>query len=110
MLNYILLQATGAEGSGLMNIGLIIALVFIFYFFMIRPQQKRQKEIRKFREGIKDGDNVVTAGGIHGKVRKIKETQFYLEVAPGVLIRVEKNMVYPSAEEAATDVEANTTK
>ena len=60
--NTILLQET-AQG-GVSGIFMIVALIAIFYFFMIRPQQKRKKEIRKFREALAKGDNVVTAGGI----------------------------------------------
>lgn len=105
-LTYILLQGSPND-SGLMNIIMIIALVVIFWLFMIRPQQKKQKEIRKFREGIKSGDRVITAGGIHGKVKQVKETSFVIQIADGVCITIDKGSVYPSAEEvqAATDNE-----
>ena len=107
MLNFILLQAEAQQGaSGLMNIGLIVVLVLVFYFFMIRPQSKRQKEIRKFREGVQKGDAVVTAGGIYGRVKAVNDTTFLLEVANGVTIKIDKNSVYPSAEQAQTDAEA----
>ena len=92
--------------QGMMNILMIVLLVFIFYFFMIRPQQKRQKEITKFRQGVVVGDRVVTAGGIYGKVRGIKDTTFAIEVAPNVVITIDKNSVYPTAQEAQQDVEA----
>jgi len=59
MLNNILLQA---QGTGWANILMIVVLIAIFYLFMIRPQQKKQNEIKKFREGIKAGDRVVTEG------------------------------------------------
>ncbi|MCM1483974.1 MAG: preprotein translocase subunit YajC [Muribaculaceae bacterium] len=100
----IMLQA-GADNAGLMNIGMIILLVVIFYFFMIRPQQKKQKEIRKFRENISAGDRVVTAGGIYGKIKRVKETTFVIEIANNVDITVDKGSVYPSAEEAQKDAE-----
>lgn len=89
--------AAQGGGAGLMNIGLIVLLVVIFYFFMIRPQQKRQKEIRKFREGVAEGDKVVLAGGIYGKVRRVKENTFSVEIAQGVVVNVDKGSVYPSA-------------
>ena len=60
MTNFILLQA--AQGGGLSGILMIVALFVIFYFFMIRPQQKRQKEIKKFRESLNKGSKIVTAG------------------------------------------------
>ncbi len=109
--NFITLDAaTSAEaqagGAGMMNLLMIVAIIAVFYFFMIRPQQKKQKEIRKFREGIKEGQRVVTAGGIYGKVRKIKDTTFSIEIANGVCITVDKGSVYPSAEEAQSDAEA----
>ncbi len=107
-LNFIMLQ--NPAGSGLMNILMIVALIAVFYFFMIRPQQKKQKEIRKFREGVKTGDRVVTAGGIYGKVRQIKENTFVIEIANGVSITVDKGSVYPSAEVAQSDVQNEDTK
>ena len=69
----ILLQQQGQQGAGWSSIIMMVALVAIFYFFMIRPQTKRQKEIRKFREALSVGDKVVTAGGIYGKIKEIKE-------------------------------------
>ncbi|MBP3589516.1 MAG: preprotein translocase subunit YajC [Muribaculaceae bacterium] len=101
--NYILLQAAAGQGSFLSSWGLIIILFVVFYFFMIRPQQKRQKEIKKFREGLAKGDSVVTAGGIHGKIVEADPNVTYLliEIASGVRIRVDKGSVYPSAAEVA---------
>ena len=108
-LNSILLQQ--AQGvSGLSSIIMIVALFAIFYFFMIRPQQKRQKEIKKFRESLGKGDSVVTAGGIHGKIRDIKEDSFIVEIADGVRIRVDKGSVYPSAAEANQSAQENADK
>ncbi|MDE6311359.1 MAG: preprotein translocase subunit YajC [Muribaculaceae bacterium] len=95
----ILLQA-GAAGADWSGILMIVALFVIFYFFMIRPQQKRQKEIRKFRESLDRGSKIVTAGGIYGTIKEVKETYFVVEVTPGVSIRVDKGSVYPSAEDA----------
>lgn len=86
-----------------MNIIMIVALIAIFYFFMIRPQQKRQKEIKKFREGINVGDQVVTAGGIYGKVRKIKDTVVSLEIANNTVITIDLGSIYPSAKDVMTD-------
>ena len=104
-LNSILLQ--NAQGSGISSIIMIVALFAIFYFFMIRPQQKRQKEIKKFRESLGKGDSVVTAGGIHGKIRDIKEDSFIVEIADG---RIDKGSVYPSAAEANQSAQENADK
>ncbi|MDE7397487.1 MAG: preprotein translocase subunit YajC [Muribaculum sp.] len=98
ILNSILLQSNG--DAGIMNFGLIILLFVVFYFFMIRPQQKKQKEIRKFRESLTVGDKIITAGGIHGKVRAVKENTFVVEIADGVKITIDKGSVYPSAADA----------
>ena len=73
MLNTILLQAQ--SGSNISGLIMIVAMIVIFYFFMIRPQSKKQKEIKKAREAMTNGDKVVTAGGIHGTIREIKEAK-----------------------------------
>ena len=96
----ILLQdAAAAQGQGWGNIIFIVALVAIFYFFMIRPQSKRQKEIKKFRDSLKQGDKVITAGGIHGKIKNVKENTVTLEIADGMNITVEKTSIYATAPE-----------
>lgn len=93
--NLIALQAAGSSGA--MNMLMIVGLIVVFYFFMIRPQQKKQKEIRKFREAIQKGDRVITAGGIYGKIAEIKDNIILLEIDKGVTIRIDKGSVYPSA-------------
>lgn len=95
-LNTILLQAASA-GGGYGGMIMIVLMVVIFYFFMIRPQSKKQKELKKAREAMQKGDRVVTAGGIHGRIREVTDTYFSVEVAKGVEIRVDKASVYPSA-------------
>lgn len=100
MLTSILLQA---ENAGLMNILMIVGLIAVFYFFMIRPQQKKQNEIKKFREGIRVNDPIVTAGGIYGKVKSVDDTTFTVEIAKDVRITIDKNSVYPSAQQAMRD-------
>lgn len=83
-----------------MQMILMMVLIFaVFYFFMIRPQSKRQKEIKKQRESMKPGDKVVTSGGIYGRVREIREATIDIEIAENVRIRVDKNSVYASSED-----------
>lgn len=90
--------AGGSQGGGQWgNIIFIVALVAIFYFFMIRPQSKRQKEIRKFRESLKAGDKVISAGGIHGRIKEVKDDTVILEIADNVRVKVEKASIYASA-------------
>ncbi len=104
--NFLLLQDTNNQGgTGMMNILMIVALIAIFYFFMIRPQQKKQKEIRKFRESLIVGDHVITAGGIYGKIRGIKDAAFIIEIANNVNITIDKGSVYPSAADAQAQAE-----
>ena len=97
----VLLQAAPAGGEGsYMGIVMIVAMIAIFYFFMIRPQQKRQKDIQKARDAMKTGDKVIVAGGIHGRIKEIGETSMLIEVAEGVRIRVDKASVFASAEDS----------
>lgn len=101
MLNLVLLQQTASSNAGWMNILMIVLLVVVFYFFMIRPQSKRQKEIKKFQDSLENGKQVITSGGIYGKIREVKENYVLLEVADGVKIRVNKNMIFDSPEDVA---------
>lgn len=95
----ILLNGAAGAGSSMTMIIMMVALFAIMYFFMIRPQQKRQKQLQEARNAIKVGDKVVTAGGVHGKVREIKESTFVLEIAEGTKITIEKTSVFASAED-----------
>ncbi|MCR4592705.1 MAG: preprotein translocase subunit YajC [Bacteroidaceae bacterium] len=85
--------------SGLL---MIVALFAIMYFFMIRPQQKKQKEIQNFRNSITVGQAIVTAGGIYGVVKQINEDDntLMIEIANGVRIKVDRNSVYAQAQPA----------
>lgn len=76
---------------------MMVAIFAVFYFFMIRPQQKKQKDLQKSREAMKSGDKVVTAGGLHGRIKEVGDTWFLVEVADGVRIKIEKSSVYASS-------------
>lgn len=95
--------AAGGEqaGGGMGSLIMIVALIAIFYFFMIRPQSKRQKKIREFRESLSKGDHVMTAGGIYGKIKEVKDNVVLLQIADGVTIKIDKTMVYQSVQEVA---------
>jgi preprotein translocase subunit YajC len=104
MLTTILLQAAtaeGAQGAGWMNMIMLLLIFVIFYFFMIRPQTKRQKEIKKFQDSLENGKTVITQGGIYGRIREVKDNYVLVEIADGVKIRVNKNMVFDSPEDAS---------
>ncbi|WP_075601784.1 preprotein translocase subunit YajC [Saccharicrinis aurantiacus] len=89
-----LLQAAPAEGqSVVMQLLPFILIIVVFYFFMIRPQMKRQKELKKYREELKKGDAVITTGGIYGKVAEIKEAHVNVEISKGVVIKIDKSAI-----------------
>ena len=94
----IFLAAQAAQGGGSMTSFLImmVAIFAIMYFFMIRPQQKRQKEIQNFQNTLTEGAQVVTGGGIYGTVKKIDLASGIVEVkiADGVVVKVDKGCVY----------------
>ncbi len=93
----IILAAQAAQGGGGMSfIIMMVAIFAIMYFFMIRPQQKRQKEIQNFQNSLAEGTEVVTGGGIYGTVKKIDLATGIIEVkiADGVVIKVDKGSVY----------------
>ena len=76
---------------------MMVAIFAIMYFFMIRPQNKKQKEIQNFRKNLTVGQDVITAGGIYGKIKDIDDTSVMLEIASGVKIKIDKNSIYANA-------------
>ncbi len=95
----IMLQAQGqADYSFLI---MMVAIFAIMYFFMIRPQNKKQKEIANFRKSLEVGQSVITAGGIYGKVKEIEDSTVVVEIASGVKIKVDKNSIYADAQSQA---------
>lgn len=89
------LQATpeGARNP-MMSMWPLLLLIVVFYFFMIRPQQKRQKELRNYRDSLKKGDKIVTTGGIYGKVHEVKEdNRIVMEISDNIRITVDKAAV-----------------
>ena len=99
---FVLLQAQG--GGDYSFLIMMVAIFAIMYFFMIRPQNKKQKEIQNFRKNLQVGQEVITAGGIYGKVKEVEDNVIVLEIASGVKIRIDKNSIYANA--AATQQQA----
>lgn len=101
----ILLSAQQAQqqGSAWPMILMMVAIFVIMWLFMIRPQQKKQKEIRKFQNALRDGDKVVTGGGIYGTVKHIDlaRNTIDLEIARGVVITVDKGYVFQNTADSA---------
>ncbi len=81
------------SGDNGMTMLMFAAMFLVFYFFMIRPQMKKAKEEKKFREELKKGARVVTIGGIHGKIAEIKDTTIIIETGDGNKLKIEKSAV-----------------
>lgn len=101
MTTSILLAAQGQAGQGSPLPMILVAVFAIMWLFMIRPQQKKQKQIREFQNSLQDGDSVVTGGGIYGTVKRIApdNQKVDVEIARGVVITVDKNYVFRGVED-----------
>jgi preprotein translocase subunit YajC len=71
----------------------LLLIILVFYLFMIRPQMKRQKDLKNYREGLKKGDKIVTTGGLYGKITDIKDNTVTVEIAENVRVRIDKSAV-----------------
>jgi preprotein translocase subunit YajC len=85
-------------GQGMQSILMLGLMVLVFYFFMIRPQMKKQKELKKFREGLKAGDKIVSIGGIHGKILEVSDSTVLVQ-SEGTKLRLEKSAVSQAMED-----------
>ncbi|MFZ4546014.1 MAG: preprotein translocase subunit YajC [Bacteroidales bacterium] len=93
----------GAGGGGMASSLIFLVLIFVvFYFFFIRPQVKRQKDVKKFRESLAKGNKVITIGGIHGKIVEMQETTCTIEVEGGVRLKLEKSAIASDAQDQLT--------
>ncbi len=104
-MNYLLMAQpaqAGAQTNPFMTFLPLILVIVVFYFFMIRPQMKRQKELAAFRNSLQKGDKVVTTGGIYGKVLEIKDNTILLQVDDNVKIRVDKSAVVKDMSDVQT--------
>lgn len=92
-------QSGQTQGGGFSMIIMMVILFVIMWLFMIRPQQKKQKEIRKFQNALEAGTKVVTAGGIHGTVKRVDlaANAVDVEIAHGVTVTIDKNFIYADA-------------
>ncbi|GAB3737774.1 preprotein translocase subunit YajC [Spirosoma lituiforme] len=104
MLTILLQAAAGSNTSMIYNVLLWVAIIGVFYFFMIRPQQKKQKDQKNFVENLKKGDSVVTIGGLHGRIASVDGATITLEVDRGVKMTFEKSSI--SREATVKPVEA----
>jgi preprotein translocase subunit YajC len=99
LINYILLFAPpqsaegGSSSSSLLSFLPLVLIIVVFYLFFIRPQMKKSKDQKKFRENLKRGDKVITIGGLHGKIAEMDETTVTLEVGNQVRMTFEKSAI-----------------
>lgn len=94
LLSLFLMMPANSEGGGGIGAFLpLILIILVFYLFFIRPQMKKQKDLRKYRESLKKGDRVVTIGGIHGKIVEEQERTFIIEVEGQNRLKIEKTAV-----------------
>ena len=93
MIATILLQAGVGGLGGFSSFVPLVLIIVVFYFFMIRPQVKKQKDQKKYVEELKKGDKVITTGGIYGKVQEVNEQTVTLEIDSNVHIKVDKSAV-----------------
>jgi preprotein translocase subunit YajC len=101
-LAFILQAAAGQkQPSPYSSLIFFAAIILIFYFFMIRPQMKKQKEMKSYREGLKKGDKVVTAGGIYGRIAEVTDKTVMLEIDQNVKVKVDKGSVVRTADDIA---------
>src|SRR5436190_2945684 len=98
LLNIILQAAPGGGGYG--QILFLVLIIVVFYFFMIRPQMKKAKVERQFRESLQKGAKVVTIGGIHGRIIEVNDKTFMLEIDTNVKVRVDKTAIAAEATKA----------
>lgn len=89
-----------AQTSGNISWVMLIAMFVVFYFFLIRPQVKKNKQQQQFREGVKKGDKIVTTGGIHGKIAEIRDKVFIIDTEGGGRLKIEKTAVSMEASAA----------
>lgn len=89
----IFLMPQSPDQSPVPSFVFLLLIIVVFYFFMIRPQMKRQKDLKSYRESLNKGDKVVTTGGIYGKVLDIKDSTVTVEIADNVRIKIDKNAI-----------------
>ena len=96
----VMYQAPAAGMDSSMMWIMLILMFVIMYFFMIRPQNKKQKEIAQFRRSLQVGQSVITAGGIHGVIKEINDNDVMLEIDRNVKVCVDKNSIFAAAADA----------
>ncbi len=94
-------QGGQQQQNPMMSLLFLVAIIVIFYLFMIRPQVKRQKELKNYRESLKKGDRVITTGGLYGKITDVKDNTVTLEISDNVRVKVDKSAVLKDSSDLA---------
>ncbi|WP_025762206.1 preprotein translocase subunit YajC [Dyadobacter tibetensis] len=92
-LSFLAQAASGGSSAMIYQVVMWVGIIGVFYFFMIRPQQKKQKEQKELINNVKKGDMIVTIGGIHGRVYTVEETMVTLELDKGVKLNIDKTAI-----------------
>jgi preprotein translocase subunit YajC len=96
-------------GGGMTQFMFLIPIMLVFYFFMIRPQMRKSKQQKKFREEVGKGDKIVTIGGLHGKIIEVEETTFIVELYDKTQVKLEKSAISMETTMAIADANKNGT-
>jgi preprotein translocase subunit YajC len=107
LLSILLSSMASQEGGGSSVIIFWVAILAVFYFFMIRPQQKKQKKSKEFRASLAKGQNIVTIGGIHGRIADVQENTVIIDVEKGAKIKLDKAAISYESAASEQDIAAN---
>ncbi len=107
---FLLIQSLPGNQSPLPNILMIVAIIAVFYFFMIRPQAKKAKEQKSFIDKLQKGDRVITTGGLHGKIVEVDPAYFIVEVDHNVRHKYERSAISLELSDALNKSKAPTTE
>jgi len=98
----IFLMPQSPDQSPVPSFVFLLLIIVVFYFFMIRPQMKRQKDLKTYRENLNKGDKVVTTGGVYGKLMDIKDQTVTVEIADNVRIKIDKSAILKDSSDLAS--------
>ena len=99
--SFIFLMPQGPNQSPIPSFIFLLLIIVVFYFFMIRPQMKRQKELKTYRDSLQKGDKIITTGGIYGRVTDVKDNTVTVEIADKVLVKIDKSAVLKDSTDLA---------
>jgi len=100
LFQFLMQQPSGGEqGNPLVSLWPLLLIIVVFYLFMIRPQVKKQKELRKYRQSLQNGDKVITTGGIYGKIIEVSDQTVVIEVQDQSRLKIDKNAILKDAKD-----------